>query len=187
MWRRSAVLSLMGLVALVLVGCSSTPKVNVDYDPAFNFQSIRTYHVVDHNTAAFVGQQGTTLGEQRITDALVRELNARGLRPARDVKADIIVTFHVVSQDKTRVTTYNNHYGYTGYRRGYAYGWGGPTNVDVRQYTEGTLIVDLVEPRQKRVVWRGGTSTVVRDRTTAEREELINSHVAAIMAQLPPL
>jgi hypothetical protein len=175
----------LAILALALGACSTTPKVDVDYDPAFNFSSIRTYHVVDHNITPFAGQQGTTLGEQRITEAIVRELNLRNLRPARPEKADVIVTFHVVSKDKTRVTTYNNHYGYYGYRRGYAYGWGGPTNVDVRQYTEGTMIIDLVLPGENRIIWRGGASAIMRDRTIEEREELINSYVNAIMAEIP--
>jgi hypothetical protein len=46
-----------------------------------------------------------------------------------------------------------------------------PRSVDVNQYTEGTLIVDMVEAASKQLVWRGtATGTIqLNDVDTAHR------------------
>ena len=92
----------------------------------------------------------------------------------------------MVSQDKTRVTSYNNQYGYYGYRRGYAYGWGGPTNVDVRQYTEGTLSVDIYDPQERRPVWHGRATRKITKSMQENPTEALNEILTNVFASFPP-
>jgi hypothetical protein len=67
------------------------------------------------------------------------------------------------------------------------YGWGAPSSVDVYQYKEGTLIVDVVDAKTKQLVWRGfATGTVDPDAKPEQRERKLNDAIAQMMAQFPP-
>jgi hypothetical protein len=190
-WRVSHMSSLnrffqlAGLASILalLAACTSTPKISTDYDPEYDFASIKTYYLVEHNLAAQPG--GTSLSDQRATREISAEMKRRGISPASVEQADIILTFHIVRQDRTKVTSYNNSYGYSRYGSGRG-GYYGGNQVDVRQYTEGTLLVDLVAPKEKRIVWRGQTSAVIRDRSNEERDARARMYVEAMFNHMPP-
>lgn len=171
---------------ILLAACSSAPKVATDYDQNYNFSAIKSYHLVDQNQAAYIGEPGTSLADQRVTRAIAAEMQKRGIPEVSVDKADIIVTFHIVTQDKTRVTSYNTAYGYRGYGYGYASPYNGRSQVDVRQYVEGTLLIDLVSPAEKRTVWRGQSSAILKTISNEEREARAKAYVEAIFAHMPP-
>jgi len=59
--------------------------------------------------------------------------------------------------------------------------------VDVRQFTEGTLVIDILVPSGERLLWRGtGTSRIREERDPQRRIEIVNDAVARILAQFPP-
>ncbi|ARN74273.1 DUF4136 domain-containing protein [Oceanicoccus sagamiensis] len=166
--------------ACLLAACSSTPSVSVDYNPEYDFSDIKSYYQPPREEAGINTIDVGDLADQRFRRAAEAEMNLRGVELAPSRQADIWITYHVVTQDKTRITSYDNHYGYAR-----PYGYSGGTSVDVRQYTEGTLIVDLVDPATKKTVWRGVVSAIVKDRTTEEREALTRTYVAAIVNEIP--
>ncbi len=94
-------------------------------------------------------------------------------------------------EDKTKVTTYNDpmYGGYYGYRRGYYdpwYGYGYGTSTHVSQYTEGTVNIDMVDAKAKRMVWEGiAVGRVDEDRSNAEVREAINSGVMEMFSTYP--
>ena len=70
----------------------------------------------------------------------------------RSKTPDFRVALHTGQQSKVRVTDY-----------GYGYGvgrWGGG-GLDVYQYQEGTLILDVVDAKTKKLMWRGTAIGVV--------------------------
>ena len=74
------------------------------------------------------------------------------------------------------------------YRGVYRGGWGAPyhSEVDVRNYTEGVLAIDLFDVARRAPVWHGWA---VKSITASERENpepLINEIVAAILEEFPP-
>ena len=63
------------------------------------------------------------------------------------------MTYHVGAQDKVDVQSWG--YGY-GYGPGRYHGtWGGGGGIETYNYTEGTLIIDIVDASSKQLVWRG--------------------------------
>lgn len=180
----------LGLIvsALAFIGCASGPKVDADYNEAYNFSQVKSYHLIPDKTADYLGQPGSSLTDQRIEKAIGVEMDKRNIAPVARDQADILVSFHVTSQDKTRVRNYNMGYNYGyygGYRRsGMSMGYG--NDISVQQYTEGVLLIDLVDPKTNNVVWRGtATKKIDASWTNDERIEIINSHVAATMALVP--
>ena len=165
---------------LALAACSSTPKVNTDYNPKHNFGTIKSYHIVNKERSV------NDLIVSRITSALDNSMTARGIKKVDAANADILIDFMVITKDKTRVTSYNTGYGYRGFATPYGgFGYGGINNVDVHQYTEGSLLIDLVDPSNKKTVWRGTSTATVKNRTPEEKTELANLHTETIVQKMP--
>ncbi len=164
----------------ILAACSSSPSVSIDYNPQYDFSNIKSYYQLPREEAGINTVDVGDLADQRFRRATESEMNLRNVELTQPKQADIWLTYHVVTKDKTRITSYDNYYGYSR-----PYGYSGGTSVDVRQYTEGTLIVDLIDPATKKTVWRGVVSAVVKERTTEEREKLTHGYVAAIVNEIP--
>ena len=104
---------------------------------------------------------------------------------------DLLLNVSAILEDKTKVTTYNDpmYGGYYGYRRGYYDPWGGygyGTQTHVSQYTEGTVNVDMVDARAKRMVWEGvAVGRVDEERNNAEVREAIEAGVRAMFENYP--
>ncbi|MBW8191094.1 DUF4136 domain-containing protein [Neiella marina] len=177
---------MVGLLGLTLTACASTPKVESDYADSFNFAHLKSYHLVPINNNTYAGQPGASLTEQRIEESIKNYLNRRGMTEVPAEEAEVWVSYHVASQDKTQIRSYNTRYNYHAryHRSAWGAGWG--NNVDVRQFTEGQLLIDLVDPASNHVVWRGiGTKRLKKSTTTEEREETINQYVDAMFAEVP--
>ncbi|MEO7319713.1 MAG: DUF4136 domain-containing protein [Chthoniobacteraceae bacterium] len=159
------------LVATCALAACSTVTVTTDYDKSAAFGKYKTYTLAP----ARQGQALSATGEAALRDALHTELTARGLTEVSHGKADLAIVRHVFLQDKVSVQQYTDWgYGYGGgwpsgygYGRGYGYGsygmWAGApqTYVDVNHYTEGTMILDVVDTKTKKLVFRGTGQAVV--------------------------
>ncbi|MCB9892335.1 MAG: DUF4136 domain-containing protein [Planctomycetes bacterium] len=139
--------------------------------------------------------QGNTLLAERIERAVDPVLHQRGLREVIPDAAQLLVTHHIGIDERYDVSTtsYGLGFGFGG--RGFGgwgygtYGWGGPTFSDsvVRRVDEATLILDLIDPRTNRLVWRGlGRLELAPRGTPDERERQVRETVEAILAQFPP-
>ena len=108
------------------------------------------------------------VSETALRDALRAELGKRGLTEVSGRKADLVIARHVFIQEKVSVQQYTD-WGYHYPGGGWPYGWGyygmwagAPiTYTDVNQYGEGTLILDFVDSRTKKLVFRGTGKAVV--------------------------
>lgn len=177
------------LLLATLAACVGAPRVSTDYDAGYDFAAIVDYHLVEHDVSTDPSGMGNTLADQRIARVIADEMAQRGLPAVSAEDADILVNFYIVTADRTQVTAYNDGYGYRRYGSGYGRGgtYAERQRVDVWNYTEGTLILDLVDPAEQRIVWRGETSALVKDRTGEERDAMAREYVGALFAKMPPL
>jgi hypothetical protein len=169
--------------ACVLAGCS-TVSVTTDYDRSASFAKYRTYSL----SPAARGQTLSPSAEAALRDSLRTELAARGISETARGRADLAVVRHVFLQEKVSVQQYTDWgYGYGGWPYGYGYYsmWAGAprTYTDVNEYTEGTLILDFVDTRSKKVVFRGTAKAVVGGPESNARK--IQDAVAKIVAEFP--
>jgi hypothetical protein len=71
-----------------------------------------------------------------------------------------------------------------GYRVG---GWGGWPQTYAYDYTEGTLLIDVIDPATMTLLWRGtGTGVVDPTASPQRREQRINDAVDRILDEFPP-
>lgn len=151
------------LAALVVAGCSGV-QVRSTPAPNANLSALRTFAFmapIDPNSRAAQLDQSPAGQEVRAT--LTRNLEDKGYTPAPpNTTPDFLVAYRTHVQQKTQVESWG-YPGPYGWGWGWGYGgwaWGGP-DVTVRQYTEGTLVVDFVDPATHRVLWRGTATGVV--------------------------
>jgi Domain of unknown function (DUF4136) len=67
--------------------------------------------------------------------------------------------------------------------------WGGPswgTSVDVRQYHEGTLSVDIFDAHSHRPVWHGWAKKELTPSDMKNSTQPIQNAVASVLARFPP-
>ena len=172
------------LVLLLAVSACSGVRVTTDYDPAADFSKLRSYAWLDERS----GVQGdradvTSLIDRRVRRAVDTELQRKGLRAVGRGEADALVAYHLGVETRLDVNTIHSGYGYG---RG-VYRGGVATHTTVSEYQEGTLLVDVIEPESKQLIWRGsGQSRLRRSSTPEQREQRIDEAVAQILESFPP-
>jgi hypothetical protein len=165
----------MRFLPLVLLAACSSISTNYDYDMSYDFTKLKTYRWADIASKS----DADPLVVQRVGSAVEAELKAKGYALAEG-KPDFLVATHVGKQTKIQVTDSGYAYG----PRGHWYGAGG---LDVYQYEEGTLIVDIVDNGSRDLVWRGTAIGIVDPGATPqEKTERINEAVAKIFEEFPP-
>ena len=186
-------LTLIGF-ALLLTACAAPYKTGFDYDPQARFGGYRTWGWMGKNPMIVAaGAQGTAVGnpmwQNRIMSHVEQAMASKGFRLVKNPNtADFVVSFTLGTRDKITVHSYPAAY-HGSWGRGWGYGHHGyrGTEVDVRQYTEGQLAIDVFDVRSRRPVWHGFASGNVRkNRDHAEREALLKEVVASILDTFPP-
>ena len=134
-------------------------RVTTDYDPSADFSDVRSYAWFDERS----GVQGdradvTSLLDRRVRSAVDAELQRKGIARVDKSAAKVLVSYHLGVETKLDVNTVNTGYGYGRYGR---YG-GISTTTTVREYQEGTLLIDVIDPSSKQLVWRGSGQARIR-------------------------
>ncbi|MEM1110538.1 MAG: DUF4136 domain-containing protein [Pseudomonadota bacterium] len=187
------------VIASLLAACSSgPPKPDVDYKADYDFMSV--------NKVAFFKNSGQVSGDNplqlsdiqrnRVDEAVRYALELKGMQFVDDAsQADMLISWHLMTQDKTDVRTYQvpdyhaGYGGYYGYNRYSRYNcWSCTpyrTEVSVQNYTQGTFIVDMIAPELRQSVWRGVTQSKLK----GGNEEQANYNEAAVVMfeSFPPL
>lgn len=170
-------LSILTVVAL-MAGCA-TVNIRSEHDPNADFAKYKTFNFplnVD-DFAANVIRTNPFLHKEMLR-ILEETMVAKGFVKTTN-KPDLFVVYHVTTAKKTSVSTYTGGY----YGWGY-HGWGvGYTDVRVDQYTEGTLIIDLVDADEEELVWRGWATGTLEDRPNYDR---LRDVVKGMLAEFPP-
>jgi hypothetical protein len=185
------------LLAAALLASCSTVQVETNYDKEENFARFKTFR--------WVSAPPVNVGDPRVDDSVLqarvrmavnRELEAKGLRRVDEGDADVLVNYHVTVEEKVTGQNVNDKYGYSpgtgwtqGERQGWSWGLGAydAPSVPATYYEEGSVIIDLVDPATRRLVWRGSARTVLDlDSDDETRRQRLNDAVARLFADFPP-
>ena len=167
-----------------MAGCSAGMQVNQDWDPAADFSDISTFAFMSETEARAESQQ---LFAARVNAALEQELTAKGLRLS-DSNPDLLVAWDAATEGKMSTTTHGTSYGggYGRYRRGGGMRVGTST-TSVNEWTEGTLVVDLIDARTDAMVYTGSAQAKLNESASPdERTKNVNEAVAKILEKFPP-
>jgi len=160
------------LGAIAVTGCS-TMSVHDTYNPSAPFAQYRTYAWMPNNDRGRTAElfRGSPT-EQRMKSDLDQALMTKGITAAPPgTQPDFLIAYHVATQEQMDVNSWG--YGF--------YGWGGP--IDAYTYTEGTLILDFVDPKTQNAFWRGTASDIVDPGGNGHK---VDEAVTKMMEKYPP-
>ena len=174
--------SLLGL--FVVAGCASGPTIRSNVDESIDFTSFRTFGFFEPLATDREGYQ--SLISQQLVASAERELVARGLQ-RKDASPDLLVNFSADLDQRLRVTqtpmahsrSFNSH------RRGFYSTWPMYQQTEIRQYTKGTLGIDIVDAARRQLVWEGFVLGRVTQRTTDNIGPVLDAAVIDIFGNFP--
>jgi hypothetical protein len=187
-----------------LMGCS-TAIVKSDFDHEVNFAGHGTFAWAPQPQKAdstYYAQN--SLLENRLQNAVERELAVKGFRRPATGTPDFLIAYRVDFNDKQKVmyhgydywSAYNGVYwpiyygyywpGYYRFRPRYYYtpGLYGTEGPYLREYKEATLTLDFLNPETKELIWRGWYVDRVEDVNLSA--EKITEAVKRILEEFPP-
>ena len=209
--RSTFLLGSLTVLALTSAACSSGVKVRTAATPDASLTGLRTFRVLNapqRREGAPALSSSDPMLDNSITNRqlrtdLVQGLEAKGYvvdsADTQSAGPDFLVAYYAGTKQKMDTTYWNPdpmwRYGYRGYGRlGYRYGWAWPwygssfdtprADFQVREYTQGSVIVDVIDAKTKELLWRGqGIETVSNDPATYTSE--LNRTVSAILKKFP--
>lgn len=177
-WIRNTVCAVL---AIALSGCA-TMEIAHDYDTAYDYSKLNTYSWVPAGPKGR-GFRGNSLLEDRVRSAVDRQLQAKGFVKTEGRSPDFFVNYTVTLDQKTNIQIIQEHYDYRPITWGAA---PGHTMVDVHEYDEGTLILDIIDARTRKLIWRGSAKDEVNLSATPEKKtRKINEAVERILQGFP--
>jgi hypothetical protein len=178
-------LRLIPLVAAFLAAGCATVKVTTNYDPTAPFAKYHTYVLAP----APHGQGLSPTSEAALRAALRVNLSTRRIEEIPSGKPDLDIVRHVFRQKHLSAEQYASWgYGPGAYwpaRDGRYTIWAGapPDFANAATYADGTLVLDFVDARRRRLVFRGIGKGVVGNRESSPKD--LEDAVAKIVAGLP--
>jgi hypothetical protein len=174
--RRAAI----ALLAAVVAACTQF-AVRSDRSATADFARYRTFAWMPIADAPPIDQDTGSRGlNNRLYSAVEQQLQRDGYVPAASADADLLFTFRILRED-----------GYDDAHVPYAAQWHPGAYVELahasdQSYERGTLIVDAVDRREDKLVWRGSASARLLPHLSYEkRAERAEDAVAKIFATFP--
>jgi len=174
----------LGLIVLIVASLSACNSYNY-YTAGLNRTNMSRYHTfawLPMGSGKGKAPSNIVTADAKIKDAATSALQNKGLSISQK-QPDLLISYTTTVGRGTRTTYYTNYgwggwggYGWGGFGLGWGYGWrgygwggfspyyyygapfaysGGLTYADQEHYKEGTLIIDLIDRRTRKVVWRG--------------------------------
>jgi hypothetical protein len=182
------------LILLAVAACATKPpEPVVDFAPDYDFGQSKTigFYALSGEVTGNNPTELTDFQRDRIDAALKAALEAKGFTFVdRTADADLLLSWHLNLMDKTDVKTYNSPsygatVGYSRYNR-YAmyncYNCMNQTDVRVSEYTQGTFIIDMIDPDENASIWRSVTQSKLKEETIRDQAALDSAAVRVLAA-----
>lgn len=162
-------------LTILTFSCSSV-KVFSDFDNSINFDNYKSFAFFKPGIEEV---EISDLDKRRILKSIDLQLESKGLNKSKN--PDLLISFSTNAKEKIYINTdylYSNwHYN--------PYFFGSMRSYPINQ-TEGTLYINLIDSKTKKLIWqgkgRGGLSDYIKN-----RDEKINDFVSEILNKFPPV
>jgi len=161
-----------GSLLVVLLAACATIRVDTDFDRNADFSRYKTYFWLSRPAS------GNASVDRRIVELVDAALRSKGWRKVGEGKGDAALDAEVLTEEEERNDTYYD-------------GWAlnqnvGPAQTVVTTFREGTLIVNILDGRSERPIWRGVAHETLSE-NPAENEALAKQVIAKMFAAFPPV
>ena|SRR5947209_8714250 len=161
-------------IAVVMLSAISafTQQVKTDYDRNANFSQYKTYSWGKVKAS-------DPLWDDRIKSAVDAALVAKGWKQVGSGGDVSVMAAEMTKDQQTLNTFYDGGFG--------RWRWGGfgDSTTTVETYKVGTLVVDLFDSQNKKLLWRGSSSDTLSDKSEKNIKNL-DKGVAKMFKHFPP-
>ena len=182
MIRLAALLALGVLVASPVYA----QKPNIQWDKSYDFSKVKTFMWQPPSAPSL--EEENPFMHKFISDAITTELQNVGFVETTE-NPDVYVTYH--GSVNTEVSYRSSSFGFS--VGSYGVGpWGGmsgisagPTNTTTRevQTKVGTLTVDIVDAKEKQLIWRGTSSGILISDSQEKTEKAVGDAIKDMAKQ----
>jgi hypothetical protein len=165
------------LIFLLALSSCSTMKVYSDFDRDTSVKNYSTFgwpetkQLETKNNPLYYNE----LNEKRIKNEVSAQLKNNGYQFA-EANAQLSVHYHIVLEDRTAINPEPfGSYGQDWVNR----------NVNVREFREGTLIIDLMDSKTNNLVWRGWAANFLDEDRPDQMEAQLNTAIRKIFEKFP--
>jgi Domain of unknown function (DUF4136) len=184
----SSTISLLAFAALLTAPLCLAGDVKTDFDPDVDFSRFHTFSFIGGHEIGRTGLLDDPTIRERFKNFISGALETHGLKELpKDEAYSLAVRYWVARKQIQDVTVieYGSSMLWGGYPPYWTGAWGySYEEYVVTDYVEGTLVVDLIDPATKELVWRTFLRQKIEDRAKAYAEAKKNLYKA--MSAMPP-
>lgn len=185
------------MLLFLLAGCSSSRGIETafDYNPEADFSPYQTFSWISDK--AYI--QGDTLiatSSENYIQAIIRQtLEEKGFAFIEDrAGADFLVSYSVGSRSDLNFTTVPSYFQvnttwarqYWRYPRNVSYNVNTGSGVQVKEYVEGQLAIDVFDRQLKQPVWHGTATKQIKLKHRKDPKPALEAAVSGILGDFPP-
>ena len=167
---------------LFLAACATTPDTYSSAAPGKDFMTIKTYAFLSQTSTDRPGYESLETNFLKV--AVAQEMDLRGLR-YDPLNPDVLMNFYIRTEQKIKsrkVPTASG--GYYGYRSGFYDGYAG-YETHIEQYTVGTLTIDMIDPKERKLLWEGTVTGRLTKKDVRNLEATMDQAVKDIFERFP--
>ena len=158
-------------IIILSVSMLYADKHSVDADKDADYSQFHSFVIRQQVINSKKPELNSPLTKQHIADAIRDQLTAKGLA-AGAPQPDLIVNFRFGAADKKEVQSWP------------VGRWGRGRAYEVNRFTEGTLVIDLIERDGRTLVWRGIYTDDEKD--AAKLAKKLADDVKKLFEEYPP-
>ena len=161
---RTSLITVFGGALVMSAACASTLHVDTLAVPNAGFASFTTFRVLRTppprdgrpRSDTYDPMVNNSIANRALRETVTQGFTARGYT-VNELAPDFEVAVYATAHDKLDVTMWN--YGYP-FWPGSRWNWDSRQfMVEHTEYTEGTVIVDVIRPHDRELLWRGSASS----------------------------
>jgi len=158
-------------IAILLTSCASV-RVTSDYDTQATFDNYKTFAFYKPGIDKV---EISDLDKKRILRAIEKEMLAKGF--TKSESPDLLVNINTKTEKNINISSASIGYGWGPWYSGY--------NRQISSSTDGILYIDLINSKNKQLVWQGrGVGYLTHE--TEKKDARVQEFVTAILAKYPP-
>ena len=166
---------LLSVIGLLFTGCAT--KAVIDYDKEADFSKYRTFAWKDSGDDL---SDSSPLMHERVIAGIKTRLIAGGYSIVEE-NPDAFITYYTAERQETTVVTDTMGYG-IGSSWHWGYGGVGATTSHAVTYDVGTLIVDIWDASDNKLVWRASASDTIYEKPE-KNEKLLNQMLDSMVEE----
>jgi len=186
--RLTARVGIVSIVMVMLAGCATGPQIETMQAPDTDFSRYSTFGYVSPLGTDRAGY--ASIISQQLVFSTRREMELRNFEYVDDPEAaDLLLNFNAqLNQQIRTVDVVEPAFGpaFWDYRFGMYTTW--PTyqhTTAIDQFTEGSVVIDLIDAEAERMIWEGTAKGRVTERTRRDAAEELDKAVKSIFDRFP--